>query len=519
MTIFLRGGADSLHVFVPYGDPLYYDFRKSLALHANVPTNAKSRGGEKGVLPIGKSDYWGINRHMKDLLPMMEAGTLVPILNVGSPDPTRSHFSAQDYMERASFGANAVTTGWLNRYLEATKKPFDPPLRGLSARTLVPRALRGNYPVLAGDNHTEKLDLFEDLYSSKNLVGMDARSGAGEQKGMSLDEAKPNIEKRSMTSDMTRDVISASGANAVERIKALEKVERVPNNARYPGGELGEQLRVIARVIKADVGLEVAQADYGGWDHHSGQGANNGKMSQMLGHLTDCIAAFTKDLGPRMDRTMLLVMTEFGRTVHENGSDGTDHGRASFHARSGQHAQGRADVWHMERAERPGQRAVPAGAHRFPHRLRRVDQQDVQGRPAQGQDLSGIQSDAEHAAGFHEAGGINLGLVFCSLPESSSGLPASNRDGWFSPVLAPLLRHRLLSFALALGGTGQIVATMLHAPTMTCPVMQLFRVPCPGCGASRACVDLLHGHWWQMGRMHALRRPLCWRSSCSGLQR
>jgi uncharacterized protein (DUF1501 family) len=330
VTIFLRGGADSLHVFVPFGDPLYYEYRKSLALHANVPGNARSRGGEKGVVPIGKSDYWGINRHMQNLLPMMEAGTCVPVLNVGSPDPTRSHFSAQDYMERASFGANAVTTGWLNRYLEATKKPFDAPLRGLSARTLVPRALRGNYPVLAGDNHTEKLDLFEDLYSSKNLVGMDARTGAGEQKGMSLDEAKPNTEKRTMTSDMTRDVIAASGANAVERIKALEKVERIPNSSHYPPGELGEQLRVIARVIKADVGLEVAQADYGGWDHHSAQGATNGKMSQMLGHLTDCITAFTKDLGPRMDRTMLLVMTEFGRTVHENGSDGTDHGRGSF---------------------------------------------------------------------------------------------------------------------------------------------------------------------------------------------
>jgi uncharacterized protein (DUF1501 family) len=341
VTIFLRGGADSLHVFVPFGDPLYYEFRKSLALHANVPGNQRSRGGEKGVLPIGKSEYWGINRHMKDLMPLMEAGTCVPIINVGSPDPTRSHFSAQDYMERASFGSNAVTTGWLNRYLEATKKPFDAPLRGLSAKTLVPRALRGNYPVLAGDNHTEKMDLFEDLYSSKNLVGMDARDGANQQKGSSLDDAKPNLEKHGLTSDMTRDIIAASGANAVERIKALERVEATSSHAQYPPGELGEQLRTIARVIKADVGLEVAQADYNGWDHHSGQGATNGRMSQMLGHLTTCINAFTKDLGPRMDRVMLLVMTEFGRTVHENGSEGTDHGRGSFMLAVGNMLHGR----------------------------------------------------------------------------------------------------------------------------------------------------------------------------------
>jgi uncharacterized protein (DUF1501 family) len=233
-------------------------------------------------------------------------------------------------MERASFGSGAVTTGWLNRYLEATKKPFDAPLRGLSAKSLVPRALRGSYPVLAGNNHTEKMDLFEDLYSSKNLVGMDARSGTGEQKGSNLDEAKPAMDKKGMTSDMTRDVIAQSGSNAVERIKALERVEKMENSASYPGGELGEQLKVIARVIKADVGLEVAQADYGGWDHHSAQGNINGKMSQMLGHLSECIVAFTKDLGSRMDRTMVLVMTEFGRTVKENGSEGTDHGRGSF---------------------------------------------------------------------------------------------------------------------------------------------------------------------------------------------
>ncbi|HXE55815.1 MAG TPA: DUF1501 domain-containing protein [Tepidisphaeraceae bacterium] len=329
VTIFLRGGADSLHVLVPFGDPIYYQVRKNLVLHANAPGTGRAKG-DKGVIPIGDSKYWGINRHMEKLIPLLKAGTCVPIVNVGSTDPTRSHFSAQDYMERAAPGQNAVTTGWLNRYLEATKKPYDAPLRGLSARTLVPRALRGNYPVLAGDNHTEQMDLFADLYSKKNLVNMDARDGAGDQKGSSLDDARPRTEKHGLTADMTRDIITASGANAIERIKALEQVENTVNEASYPHGELGDQLRTIARVIKANVGLEVAQADYNGWDHHSNEGGANGRMSQMLGHLTDCIVAFTRDLGPRMDRVMLLVMTEFGRTVHENGNDGTDHGRGSF---------------------------------------------------------------------------------------------------------------------------------------------------------------------------------------------
>ena len=329
VTIFLRGGADAMHVLVPYGDPLYYEYRKQLILHANAPGTGRAKG-DKGAIPVGDNKYWAINRHMDKLLPMIKAGTCVPIINVGSTDPTRSHFSAQDYMERAAPGQNAVTTGWLNRYLEATKKPYDAPLRGLSARTLVPRALRGNYPVLAGNNHTEQMELFAELYSKKNLVNMDARDGAGDQKGSSLDDASPKNEKRGITADMSRDIIAASGANAIERIKALEQVESTANAAHYPGGELGDQLKTIARVIKANVGLEVAQADYNGWDHHSGQGGANGRMSQMLGHLTDCIVAFTQDMGPRMDRVMLLVMTEFGRTVQENGSDGTDHGRGSF---------------------------------------------------------------------------------------------------------------------------------------------------------------------------------------------
>ena len=329
VTIFLRGGADALHALVPFGDPLYYEYRKRLVLYANVPTKG-ARKGDKGAIPLGDSNYWGINHSMAALMPMIKAGTCVPMINVGSPDPTRSHFSAQDYMERGAPGQAGVTTGWLNRYLESTKKPYDAPLRGLSAKTLVPRALRGTYPVLAGNNHTEEMSLFEDLYSKKNLVHMDAREDGEDQKGSSLDEARPNMAKRGLTSDMTRDIIAASGANAVERIKALEQVENTVNEASYPTGELGDQLRAIARVVKANVGLEVAQADYNGWDHHSNQGGAYGRMSQMLKHLSDCMVAFTQDLGPRMDRVMLLVMTEFGRTIHENGSDGTDHGRGGF---------------------------------------------------------------------------------------------------------------------------------------------------------------------------------------------
>jgi uncharacterized protein (DUF1501 family) len=267
---------------------------------------------------------------MAPLIPLIEENKAAVIMNVGNANGTRSHFSAQDYMERGVPGDIGITSGWLNRYLEMTKKPFDAPLRGLSAQTLVPRALRGPYPVLAGNNSTEQMELFENLYSAKNMVNMNERVDANDQKGSRLDDLNANKPKAALTSDMTRDIIAQSGANAVERIKALEKCASTENNAEYPRGGLGNQLATIARVIKANVGLEVAQADLGGWDTHSGQGGANGHHANLLGHLTDCLTAFRTDLGTRMDRVIVLVMSEFGRTVQDNGAGGTDHGRGGF---------------------------------------------------------------------------------------------------------------------------------------------------------------------------------------------
>jgi uncharacterized protein (DUF1501 family) len=325
VTIFLRGGADSLNAFVPYGDDNYYKYRPTIAI------GAKGDKGGAGVTKIKGNDYWGLNPGLTGMLPLFEQGVMVPIINVGSPHDTRSHFSAQDYMERGAPGNAKVTNGWLNRYLEASKKPFDAPLRGLSAQALLPRALRGDYPVLAGDNHTEHMELFADLYAPQNMENMIAREGAGPTSGSRLD-ARPNNDgpNKLMTADMTRDIITKSGETAVSRIKALDKAAATPSDANYPGGGLGHQLRTIAKVIKANVGLEVAQADYGGWDTHRGQGGSDGNHAKMLKHLTDCMLAFREDLGSRMDKVMVLVMSEFGRTVHENGSQGTDHGRGGF---------------------------------------------------------------------------------------------------------------------------------------------------------------------------------------------
>ena len=326
VSVYLRGGADSLSMLVPKGDDMYYNYRRSTAIPAGQ------------CVDFHNSPYFGLNPNMKSLQPLLEEGRMVPIVNSGSKHGTRSHFDAQDYMERAAPGLKSVRQGWLNRYLYMTKKPYDAPLRGIAVRRTLPRALRGRYPVLAGYNRTDHMDMFEKLYAESNMVNKTAREGAGTLKGASLDDLEgqdrlKNMEREKAlrTSDMARDIITESGTAAVKRLKALEEaLFSQRNEVQYPGGGLGQQLSQIARVIKANVGLEVAQADYGGWDTHSGQGGVQGNMGGKLKHVADSLRAFHDDLGSRMDRVLVLVMTEFGRTVHENGNNGTDHGHGSI---------------------------------------------------------------------------------------------------------------------------------------------------------------------------------------------
>ena len=332
VTIYLRGGSDALHAFVPVGDSSYYNFRPNIAIPA------KGGGNQPGALnDLFAEKYWGLNPHMASLVPLIEAGMVAPIMNVGSPDGTRSHFEAQDYMERGAPGNKRVTQGWLNRYLWLSRKKTDAPLRGLAARNLLPRALRGKYPVLAGNNKCDDIDTFEELYSSDNMVNKVAREGAGDIKGSSLEDiptedAEMKKMRQQLTAEWAREVITESGEQAVARMLALEEAMKTPvsADAKYPRGGLGPQLMTIAKCIKANVGLEVAQAEYGGWDSHRGQGGVNGNVSSKLGHVSDSIAAFMRDLGARSNKVMVLVMSEFGREVKENGSNGTDHGRAGM---------------------------------------------------------------------------------------------------------------------------------------------------------------------------------------------
>jgi uncharacterized protein (DUF1501 family) len=214
-------------------------------------------------------------------------------------------------------GLRSVTEGWLNRYLHLTQKPEDPKLRAIALQSLLPRSLRGEYPVLAYANEVPErtFDSFDKFYGACSDNQM-LKELTGET-------------PMDMESTM-RDEILTSGTDTSKRIEELRKIVALTQFSGYPKTEFGRKMADLGQIIKSDQGLEIAALDYRGWDHHSYQGGSNGQMSKMLEDLSSSISAFVSDLGNRMKRVLILVMSEFGRTVSENGNNGTDHGHGGF---------------------------------------------------------------------------------------------------------------------------------------------------------------------------------------------
>lgn len=305
VTIFLRGGWDALNVVVPYRDPLYYERRPTIA----VPP--EDRGDAKGVLRLDRQ--FGLHPALEPLFPLYEQGKMAPILCVGSPHPTRSHFDAQDFMEYAAPGERTLRGGWLNRYLGMTARPGDERrLRAVSLQRLLPRALRGEYPVLAvppegGPSEPERT--FEDLYGPGEDMGS-AGPATGEREG--------------------REGVVRTGQDTIRQLERYQELlERgSAGAAEYPDVPLARGLKTIGRLVRADAGLEVAALDVPNWDHHANEGASHdGTLARMLRDLGRSLAAFMADASDAGANVVVLVMSEFGRTVRENGTSGTDHGR------------------------------------------------------------------------------------------------------------------------------------------------------------------------------------------------
>jgi uncharacterized protein (DUF1501 family) len=298
VAIFQRGAADGLNIVVPHGDPEYYKLRPSIAAPRPVAGNAETA--------IDLDGFFGLHPSLAPLKPIFDEKRLAIVDAAGSPDPTRSHFDAQDFMESGTPGLKTTRDGWMNRALAAEAKPS--PVRAVSLGAVLPRAMRGASPAIAMQSIGEfqvrsqaAARQFESMYRESRDAGLQATG---------------------------RETFEA-----VALLQAVQKQAYAPaKGAEYPGGRFGQSLKQIAQLIKADVGLEMAFADIGGWDHHVnevGARASEGQLAGLLREYGQALAAFWRDMGDRMSDITLVTMSEFGRTARENGNRGTDHGHGN----------------------------------------------------------------------------------------------------------------------------------------------------------------------------------------------
>ena len=296
VCLFQRGAVDGLNMIVPHGDPLYYRERPRIA----VP--------QTDVVDL--DGYFGLHPRLAALEPLWDNKSLAAIHAVGSPDSTRSHFDAQDYMESGTPGVKATSDGWLNRYCEHDREHQQTPFRAVAFSARLPRILAGSAPSLAID----------DLQA----FGLRAPGAARDRLTRAFEELYAGA-ATGLVSTSSQEAFAA-----VQQLKQANPAQYQPaNGAAYPRGRFGHALLQIAQLIKADVGLHVAFADVTGWDTHVNQGASEGQLAARLAEFGGALAAFAQDLGERMRDVVVLTMSEFGRTIQENGNSGTDHGHAT----------------------------------------------------------------------------------------------------------------------------------------------------------------------------------------------
>lgn len=297
IAIFQRGAVDGLNMVIPHAEPAYYRLRPTIAI-------PRPDGADASAIDL--DSRFGLHPALKALKPLWDAKQLAIVEAVGSPDPTRSHFDAQDYMESGTPGLKATPDGWLNRAMLKEAQPS--PVRAVSLSPDLPRSLRGPKKAVAIGNindfqikDAQAAAMFQSLYGS--------------------------------SSDQVLNGTARETFEAAKMMKSLEKSPYVPaNGAQYPKGRLGASLQQIARLIKANVGLEVAFTDVGGWDTHVnevGARPHEGQLANLLREFGEALAAFSLDLGDRMADVTIATMSEFGRTARENGNRGTDHGHAN----------------------------------------------------------------------------------------------------------------------------------------------------------------------------------------------
>ena len=312
VVIFQRGAADGLNIVVPHGEPSYYAMRPTI----NIP--------KKSVLDL--DGFFGLHPAMASFQPLWKQKHLAIVHAAGSPDPTRSHFDAQDFMESGTPGVKATDDGWLNRALrelpsgnsaaakyasgKSAKAAESSAFRAIALGPSLPRILSGKEPAVALNNLN------------------DFSVGGKNPKAIPISNTFEAMYENSVDT-----VLHGTGQETFDAVKMLQSADpskyQPAAGANYPKGRFGDSLRELAQLIKANLGVQVAFADIGGWDHHVNEGSTQGQIANVLGEFSQSIAAFWTDLGNLGEDTVVVTMSEFGRTARENGNRGTDHGHAN----------------------------------------------------------------------------------------------------------------------------------------------------------------------------------------------
>lgn len=299
IVIFLRGAIDGLNVVVPYGDQNYYDARPSIAV-------ARPSDDEFSAVPLDK--YFGLNPGLRGMMPLWQQGSLAFVHACGSPDPSRSHFDAQLFMENGTPGKSMTTDGWMNRLLGTMPGPHAP-TEAVSFGTVLPRIMMGQEPVAnlpLGNAAGRPVPLdqptvsgaFDRMYSGDDALSRSYRQGQEARKQLLVDMTMVSADKDA------------------------------DNGAPPPKGFAIDAGR-LALMIRQDPAIRLAFMDVGGWDTHVNQGNGKGQLADRLHQLSDGLMALATGLGPSYQDSLILVMSEFGRTFHENGNNGTDHGHGN----------------------------------------------------------------------------------------------------------------------------------------------------------------------------------------------
>jgi len=303
IVLFQRGAADGLNIVVPFAEPNYYRMRPSIAI-----PQPKRSGGDAAIDLDG---FFGLHPSLAPLEPLFHKNQLAIVHAAGSPDPTRSHFDAQDYMESGTPGIKSTEDGWLDRAVGTNPEEKPSPFRAVAMGPNLPRMLQGKTGAIA----VPDLRQFKVQPQSPAMTNV-VEGGFEAMYAQTVDHA-----------------LHGTGTETFEAIDLLRKIDtsKFPpeNGADYPKSSIGQRLQQISVMSKADIGVEVMFLDCGGWDNHVNEGGTQGQLANLLRDLGQSLAAFHQDMGDRMDDIVVVTMSEFGRTAKENGNRGTDHGHAN----------------------------------------------------------------------------------------------------------------------------------------------------------------------------------------------